>query len=230
MGGQDLENFLASSLEVRRASRVPNYLHNHPEFSDLVKIAASQLAIAPILVEKDYWIMHVLYSLSRLGLSFQMKGGTSLSKGYKLINRFSEDIDILITPPNNQHIPTGKNQNSTTQFLARKHYYDWLADYIKMEGIQTVERDTHFDDVYCLLKEPRIIQFLSQDAYQTHKKRRFRQDDQLNISLNEAFKLDGIPVRAQYEKQYNQSLSLYCSHKPTFDEVMDLIGQHIHQM
>ncbi|MEA2882414.1 MAG: hypothetical protein QOH32_1670, partial [Bradyrhizobium sp.] len=42
---------------------------------------------------KDYWIMHSLYGLQKLGLIFELKGGTSLSKGFKIIDRFSEDID-----------------------------------------------------------------------------------------------------------------------------------------
>jgi predicted nucleotidyltransferase component of viral defense system len=43
-------------------------------------------------VEKDYWIMHGLYGLQQMGMSFELKGGTSLSKGYGIIERFSEDI------------------------------------------------------------------------------------------------------------------------------------------
>jgi predicted nucleotidyltransferase component of viral defense system len=43
--------------------------------------------------------MHVLYGLKNQGLAFELKGGTSLSKGYKIIKRFSEDIDIYIHPP-----------------------------------------------------------------------------------------------------------------------------------
>jgi predicted nucleotidyltransferase component of viral defense system len=43
--------------------------------------------------------MHCLYGLQQLGYTFQLKGGTSLSKGHKIVNRFSEDIDILIEPP-----------------------------------------------------------------------------------------------------------------------------------
>ena len=43
--------------------------------------------------------MHCLYGLQQLGLTFELKGGTSLSKGHKTIDRFSEDIDILIEPP-----------------------------------------------------------------------------------------------------------------------------------
>ena len=79
----------------------PDLLHNHPQFADLIRIVAEDQGIAPALVEKDYWIMQSLYGLQQLGLTFELKGGTSLSKGYGLISRFSEDIDIRIEPPAN---------------------------------------------------------------------------------------------------------------------------------
>jgi len=124
-----------------------DFLHNHPQFADLIRIVADEKGIDPALVEKDYWIMHCLYGLQQLGHTFQLKGGTSLSKGHQIINRFSEDIDILIEPPPEQGVKTGKNQNSPAQIKTRKDYYDWLAQEIKIDGISTVERDTEFDDV-----------------------------------------------------------------------------------
>ena len=75
-----------------------DYLHNHKEFPQLLNIVAEEISIIPQLIEKDYWIMHVLNGLKQQGFEFELKGGTSLSKGYKLINRFSEDIDIHIQP------------------------------------------------------------------------------------------------------------------------------------
>jgi predicted transcriptional regulator of viral defense system len=66
---------------------------------------AEEKGIAPALVEKDYWITHCLYGLQQLGLKFELKGGTSLSKGYGIIHRFSEDIDIRIEPPPELHEP-----------------------------------------------------------------------------------------------------------------------------
>lgn len=74
------------------------YLHEHPEFEQLLRIVSDEEGIDPILVEKDYWIMHVL-CLLKADFSFALKGGTSLSKGYGVIDRFSEDIDLLIYPP-----------------------------------------------------------------------------------------------------------------------------------
>lgn len=123
-----------------------DFLHNHPEFPELIRIVAQQKGIDPALVEKDYWIMHCLYGLQQLGLTFELKGGTSLSKGYQIINRFSEDIDIRIEPPAERKVATGRNQTSSAQVKSRKNFYDWLAQTIKIDGIERLERDTAFDD------------------------------------------------------------------------------------
>jgi len=58
------------------------YLHQHKSFKDLLLAESEARAIDPILIEKDYWIMHSLYGLQRLGFRFELKGGTSLSKAY----------------------------------------------------------------------------------------------------------------------------------------------------
>lgn len=73
-----------------------DFLHNDPEFNDLMAIVSAKHGIDISLIEKDYWIMHSLYGLQKLGIEFELKGGTSLSKGYGLIQRFSEDIDLHI--------------------------------------------------------------------------------------------------------------------------------------
>lgn len=123
-----------------------DYLHNHKQFPELIRIVAEQKGIDPALVEKDYWIMHCLYGLQKLGLTFELKGGTSLSKGFKIIDRFSEDIDIHIEPPASRNVKTGRNQDKPAHVKSRKDFYDWLADTkIKIDGIDTVERDTAFD-------------------------------------------------------------------------------------
>lgn len=123
-----------------------DYLHNHPQFFDLIRIVTEQKSIDPALVEKDYWIMHCLYGLQTLGMKFELKGGTSLSKGFQIIDRFSEDIDIRIEPPPGRQVSVGRNQTSATQVKSRKDYYDWLAQTIRIDGIEKVERDTAFDN------------------------------------------------------------------------------------
>lgn len=123
-----------------------DYLHDHPQFADLIRIVADEKGIDPALVEKDYWIMHCLHGLQQFGFALQLKGGTSLSKGHQAINRFSEDIDILIEPPPGRDVKTRRNQNKPAHIQTRKDFYDWLARTIKIDGILKVERDTAFDD------------------------------------------------------------------------------------
>jgi len=63
------------------------------------EVSAANLNIMPQLVEKDFWvcwILKVLFSLPEIGTHLTFKGGTSLSKCYNVIKRFSEDIDISI--------------------------------------------------------------------------------------------------------------------------------------
>ena len=74
------------------------YLHERSDFTDLIRVVAGERGLLPALVEKDYWIMHCLYGLSAQGFTFELKGGTSLSKGFGIIHRFSEDIDIQPCP------------------------------------------------------------------------------------------------------------------------------------
>ena len=121
------------------------FLHQHSEFKELISIIARQLEIDPYLAEKDYWIMHCLFGLQQAGYDFQLKGGTSLSKGYKIIDRFSEDIDIHITPPADLELKTGKNHNKSQHVEARKVYYDSLAKEISIVGTEA-SRSTDFDD------------------------------------------------------------------------------------
>ena len=123
-----------------------DYLHKHPDFNDLIRAVGQEKGIESYLVEKDYWIMNVLHGLNEGGFKFELKGGTSLSKGYKVINRFSEDIDIRIDPPDKMNVRFGKNHDKTAHCESRKRYYDWLASKIKIDGIEEAVRDTEFDD------------------------------------------------------------------------------------
>lgn len=78
-------------------------LHNNTKFfSDIIRATSQRLSISELFVEKDYWITFVLSNLSKSkhASNAVFKGGTSLSKGFNLINRFSEDVDIAIIEDN----------------------------------------------------------------------------------------------------------------------------------
>jgi len=65
----------------------------------IITNAANQKGFSEQVVEKDIWVtlvLEALFSLPNIGSQLVFKGGTSLSKGYNLIDRFSEDIDFAI--------------------------------------------------------------------------------------------------------------------------------------
>jgi hypothetical protein len=74
-------------------------LHNDKdEFIKAVKFTAETMGIEAIYVEKDYWVTYALYIIfnSEIGKETVFKGGTALSKCYQMIERFSEDIDLVV--------------------------------------------------------------------------------------------------------------------------------------
>ncbi len=70
-------------------------LHNNKElFNDVIIATSNALNIEPAIIEKDYYVTLLLKRINEKCLDIIFKGGTSLSKCFKIINRFSEDIDI----------------------------------------------------------------------------------------------------------------------------------------
>jgi hypothetical protein len=71
---------------------------NKTLFRQAVKFTADKMGIAAIYVEKDYWVTYSLYMIfnHEIGKDTVFKGGTALSKCYNMIDRFSEDIDLVV--------------------------------------------------------------------------------------------------------------------------------------
>lgn len=119
----------------------PKFFHDRPDAKTLLATLAAERGYEAAVVEKDYWVMHCLWGLQQNGLRFEMKGGTSLSRGWGVIDRFSEDIDIRFDPPQGLNL---KN-DAEKHVKARRAFYDELAGKIAIPGI-AVERNTKFDD------------------------------------------------------------------------------------
>ena len=74
-------------------------LRDQPDFGALFGIAARELGQTAAFLEKDYWVVAILRSIAATTAGgFLLKGGTSLSMGYGIIDRFSEDVDVLLVP------------------------------------------------------------------------------------------------------------------------------------
>ncbi|MEA3496910.1 MAG: nucleotidyl transferase AbiEii/AbiGii toxin family protein [Bacteroidota bacterium] len=88
-------------------------LHENKElFKDAIIATAQLKGIAEIYIEKDYWVTLALYSIfsKEIGKSCIFKGGTALSKCNHLIDRFSEDIDIVLLKQGNNSSNQLKNK------------------------------------------------------------------------------------------------------------------------
>jgi hypothetical protein len=68
------------------------------EFIKAIDFTSNSMGISAIYVEKDYWLTYALYTVfnNEIGKDTIFKGGTSLSKCYNMIDRFSEDIDLVV--------------------------------------------------------------------------------------------------------------------------------------
>lgn len=76
-------------------------LHKNPQaFYDTMLVLGDRLNISPDIIEKDYYVTMFLEALTKRVPNLLFKGGTSLSKCYKIINRFSEDIDLTLNVEN----------------------------------------------------------------------------------------------------------------------------------
>ncbi|OGQ08183.1 MAG: hypothetical protein A3G32_08565 [Deltaproteobacteria bacterium RIFCSPLOWO2_12_FULL_40_28] len=127
-------------------SHINSFLHERSDIRNLYQTLSLEMGIFPQIIEKDYWLMHCLWGLKEQGFGLELKGGTSLSKGWGIIDRFSEDVDIKISTPDVTKLPVGKNHDKTSHIKARADYFDKLAQKIVISGIKKVKRDTAFDD------------------------------------------------------------------------------------
>ena len=127
---------------------------------ELFQDASGSLKISIPMIEKDFWICWVLSKLfndMELSENLMFKGGTSLSKGYKIIERFSEDLDIILSKEKiigeNEELfkSSKKKQRKFTQEISTQtaHYISTtLKDKIiaVLGGVVQVYTDTEYTE------------------------------------------------------------------------------------
>jgi hypothetical protein len=122
--------------------------------------ASGRLDLPPAAIEKDFWVTWVLgllFSSSPLASKILFKGGTSLSKVFGLIERFSEDIDLILDwnevvseDPNMERSKTKQDQfNKAVPELSREYIERVLLPEVLhlMGGICSAEIETGAPDV-----------------------------------------------------------------------------------
>ena len=114
-----------------------SFVHeNAEEFADLVQIIVGETGLGRSIIEKDYWVTHTLWALSVSGLDVWFKGGTSLSKGFGLIERFSEDLDLKLEPGSVSALPSVSNWKSEGKKATaeRREFFEQLPNVLSVPG------------------------------------------------------------------------------------------------
>lgn len=126
------------------------------------------------VIEKDWWVCIILKAIfqSKFKGAITFKGGTSLSKAYALIERFSEDIDLII----DRHLLGFEEFPSLTQikklrkasgsFIINEFRVELIAQLTKLEvetDQYTIEYDTHVDD----LSDPNTLEIIYKSVVPT---------------------------------------------------------------
>jgi hypothetical protein len=121
------------------------FIHDDPEFAQLLRITSAQRGVAVAMVEKDYWVTHCLWALQAQGLEVWFKGGTSLSKGFRLIERFSEDLDLKLEPGSVATLPSLAHNNWKSDKKGpmdeRQAHYEALGAVLAVPGVESVQVD-----------------------------------------------------------------------------------------
>ena len=105
------------------------------ERADILRTVAAQSGRAAIILEKDVWVCWVLQTLFSMPDPHPMafKGGTSLSKVYRIIDRFSEDVDITLDYRafNDGFDPFAEGASRNQMRLFSERLKDRVATYIQ---------------------------------------------------------------------------------------------------
>jgi predicted nucleotidyltransferase component of viral defense system len=140
-------------------SRSTTRLVDHPDFGQLVRTVSDSVGLLPTWVEKDYWLVRVLEALVQapeLAARFVFKGGTSLSKAWKLIDRFSEDIDLLLTGQNYGPMPALRNERERLFKAVRKAIESATPLRLPLTGLSEAEKRLYYlrSDTHGRLRYP----------------------------------------------------------------------------
>jgi hypothetical protein len=121
------ESFLSLSASDRR---------------EALGVAADRSGRPTHLLEKDVWVVWALATLfgSGIGAHLVFKGGTSLSKAYGVIRRFSEDVDLTydiraiapdIVGENGEALPKNRSEEKRWSKAVRQRLPEWIAETVQ---------------------------------------------------------------------------------------------------
>lgn len=101
-------------------------------FKDAIRFTAQEMNLKPEYVEKDYWVTYALFTIynNKISEDTVFKGGTALSKCYNLIERFSEDIDLVVLKRQGE-----SNNKLTTKIKLISEVVNAVLPEVTIEGL-----------------------------------------------------------------------------------------------
>lgn len=128
----------------------PFFVLSPQDRQDALQVAASRSGRAAHLLEKDIWVVWTLSALFDAPFAGDLvfKGGTSLSKGYQAIERFSEDVDLTynirtIAPDlasgGGEALPPNRSQEQRWTRIIRERLEVWVSDAVSPMVIQRLQ-------------------------------------------------------------------------------------------
>lgn len=184
------------------------HLHHDKEaFEELVIGAANELHIPANVIEKDYFVTLTLKKLSTKLKDMVFKGGTSLTKCYQLLDRFSEDIDISYTAESGVPGDARKTQlkkavvstlesleltiNNLEDTRSRRNYNCYCASYPSIyDNSPFLKQELVLETYVALLPFPTVTRMVDNYLYRFLKK-----IDRLDIA--EQYDLMPFPITTQ---------------------------------
>ena len=81
----------------------------------------------------------------------------------------------------------------------------------------------HYYDIYCLLKDQSVQEFIGTAPYLKHMEKKFRATEEYDLTSNEAFVLSDADTFSLYERAYNETAALYYKDQPSFADIISSI-------
>ena len=112
----------------------------------LFRNSADRMGISLAIMEKDFWVSYMLdylFSRNRWKENFAFKGGTSLSKAFGLIDRFSEDVDLILDwrVLGFKTMEPWENRSKSKQAKFNRHANNLTAAFLKDKFLATMIKD-----------------------------------------------------------------------------------------
>lgn len=221
----------------------------------LCEAAGVAMGLNPAGIEKDFWVcwtLRELFTLPGTGPHLTFKGGTSLSKGWKLIERFSEDIDVVIDREflgfggeRSPEAATGSNERKrrldALKAASQKHIRESLAPAASLLHEETYRTGgnppaarlaRHYYDLWCLIRagvadaalaEPELFNRVA-----AHRAVFFRRTREAQDALRQgSLRLLPAAERQQDWKRDYEAMreTMFFGDPPQFDKILEIVGE-----